>query len=108
MKLTRTVQEVKDQVREWKKQGLSVGLVPTMGYLHEGHQSLIKRAVAENDRVVVSDFVNPTQFAPNEDFESYPRDINKDAELCEKAGADVIFNPEADEMYHNLMKDALK
>ena len=81
MKLARTVQEVKEQVRGWKQQGLIVGLVPTIGYLHEGHQSLIKRAVAENDRVVVSVFVNPIQFAPNEDLETYPRDLEADCAL---------------------------
>lgn len=99
MKVIKTIKELRQIVKEWKKDGLSVGLVPTMGYLHEGHKSLIDRAAAENDRVVVSDFVNPTQFAPNEDFESYPRDIEADSDLCEKAGADVIFNPEVDEMY---------
>lgn len=99
MKVIKTIKELRQIVKEWKKEGLSVGLVPTMGYLHEGHKSLIDRAAAENDRVVVSDFVNPTQFAPNEDFESYPRDIEADSALCEKAGADVIFNPEVDEMY---------
>lgn len=101
IKIVKTVAEVRALVKEQKEAGKSVGLVPTMGYLHEGHKSLIDRAVSENDFVVVSDFVNPTQFGPNEDFESYPRDIMKDAELCEKAGADVIFNPDADEMYHN-------
>ena len=101
MKVIKTIDELKKIVKEWKKEGLSVGLVPTMGYLHEGHKSLIVRAVAENDRVVVSDFVNPTQFAPNEDFESYPRDIDADSALCEEAGADVIFNPDANEMYVN-------
>ncbi len=101
MKVIKTIEELRKIVKDWKKEGLSVGLVPTMGYLHEGHKSLIVRAVAENDRVVVSDFVNPTQFAPNEDFESYPRDIEADSKLCEEAGADVIFNPEADEMYVN-------
>jgi pantoate--beta-alanine ligase len=99
MKLVKTISELRTIVKQWKKDGLTVGLVPTMGYLHEGHKSLITRAVAENDRVVVSDFVNPTQFAPNEDFESYPRDIEADCKLCEDAGAAVVFNPEADEMY---------
>ena len=99
MILARTVKEVKDQVREWKKQGFSVGLVPTMGYLHEGHQSLVKRAVAENDKVVVSVFVNPIQFAPNEDLETYPRDLEADCALCESTGAAMVFHPEPSEMY---------
>lgn len=103
MRIVKKIEEVRKIVKEWKKEGLSVGLVPTMGYLHEGHKSLIDRAAAENDRVVVSDFVNPTQFGPNEDFESYPRDINADAALCEAAGADIIFNPEADEMYDSAL-----
>ena len=99
MKIVKTIKEVRETVKEWKKQGLSVGLVPTMGYLHEGHKSLILRAAAENDRVVVSDFVNPIQFGPNEDLASYPRDLKRDAALCEEAGADLIFNPEPSEMY---------
>ena len=101
IKRTGSVAEVRQQVKEWKKQGLTVGLVPTMGYLHEGHKSLIDRAVKENDRVVVSIFVNPIQFAPNEDLESYPRDIEKDTELCTNAGASLIFNPTPEEMYPN-------
>lgn len=103
MQIIKTVEEIRKIVKGWKREGLSVGLVPTMGYLHEGHKSLIERAVKENDRVVVSDFVNPTQFGPNEDFESYPRDINADAALCEAAGASVIFNPEAEEMYRDAL-----
>lgn len=99
MKLVHTVNEVREQVKEWKKEGLTVGLVPTMGFLHEGHQSLIAASVKENDRTVVSVFVNPTQFGPNEDFEAYPRDIEKDRALCESTGADLIFNPESEEMY---------
>lgn len=99
MKIAYTVEDVKSQVREWKKEGLTVGLVPTMGYLHEGHESLIKRAVAENDRVVVSVFLNPTQFAPNEDLASYPRDFEADTKLCEGAGAALVFHPEPPEMY---------
>lgn len=99
MKLVKTVAEVKEAVRQWKKEGLSIGLVPTMGYLHEGHKSLIDRAVAENDRVIVSDFVNPIQFGPKEDLASYPRDIEADCRLCEQAGADIVFYPEVEEMY---------
>lgn len=94
-----TVNEVRTQVKAWKKEGLTVGFVPTMGYLHEGHQSLIKRAVEENDRVVVSIFVNPIQFGPTEDLDSYPRDLEKDSALCEATGADLIFHPEPEEMY---------
>ncbi len=99
MKVVKTIEEVREAVSGWRAEGLSVGLVPTMGFLHEGHKSLIVRAAAENDRVVVSDFVNPTQFGPSEDLESYPRDLNRDAALCEEAGAALIFNPEVDEMY---------
>lgn len=95
----KTVREIREHVRAWRNEGLSVGLVPTMGFLHEGHRSLIERAVAENDRVVVSVFVNPIQFAPNEDLESYPRDIEADRALCTDAGAAMIFNPEPAEMY---------
>ena len=99
MKVVNTINDIRKIVKEWKGEGLSVGLVPTMGFLHEGHKSLIKRAVLENDRVVVSDFVNPTQFSPNEDLESYPRDIHQDAALCEEAGADIVFHPFPAEMY---------
>lgn len=98
MKIVKTIKEVREIVSEWKKQGLSVGLVPTMGYLHEGHQSLIRRS-NENDRTVVSVFVNPIQFGPNEDFAAYPRDLERDTKKCEEAGADLIFAPEASEMY---------
>ncbi|MBQ4531175.1 MAG: pantoate--beta-alanine ligase [Lachnospiraceae bacterium] len=99
MEIVKTIAEVRVQVKEWKKAGLSVGLVPTMGFLHEGHKSLIERAAKENDRVVVSDFVNPTQFGPTEDLASYPRDLERDAKLCEEAGASILFNPEVEEMY---------
>ncbi len=101
--VVKTIDEIREYVNKWHKEGLSVGLVPTMGYLHEGHKSLIDRAVSENDRVVVSDFVNPTQFGPNEDLEAYPRDIERDAALCESAGAAVVFNPEPEEMYDNAL-----
>ena len=99
MKICDTVEEVRRTVKEWKRQGLSVGFVPTMGYLHEGHRSLMEAARKENDKVVVSIFVNPMQFGPTEDLESYPRDLNKDAKLCEGVGVDLIFHPEPEEMY---------
>ena len=99
IKVVSTVDETRALIKEWKKQGLTVGLVPTMGYLHEGHQSLIKKAVDENDKVVVSVFVNPIQFAPNEDLETYPRDLEADKKLCDSTGADLIFHPTPDEMY---------
>lgn len=99
MEITGKIDEVRRKVKEWRKQGLSVGLVPTMGFLHEGHKSLIVRAAAENDRVVVSDFVNPIQFGVNEDLATYPRDIEADKKLCEEAGAALIFHPEVEEMY---------
>ena len=97
--IVKTIEEVRAQVKAWRAEGLTVGLVPTMGYLHEGHQSLIARSVAENDRTVVSDFVNPIQFGPTEDLATYPRDIERDAALCESTGANLIFHPEEDEMY---------
>ena len=93
------IKQVREAVKEWKREGKSVGFVPTMGYLHEGHKSLIDAARRENDKVVVSIFVNPMQFGPAEDLDSYPRDLNRDAKLCEDAGVDIIFHPEAEEMY---------
>ena len=108
------IDEVKANVREWKKagltiglvptmgylhEGLTIGLVPTMGYLHEGHASLIERARRECDKVIVSDFVNPIQFGPKEDLATYPRDFEADCKLCEGLGADLIFHPEPSEMY---------
>lgn len=99
MEIYNEIAKVRAKVQEWKRAGLTVGLVPTMGYLHEGHKSLMDAAKKQNDRVVVSIFVNPMQFAPNEDFESYPRDLEKDAALCETAGVDLIFHPQAEEMY---------
>ena len=101
MQIARTVEEAKQITRAWKRNDETIGLVPTMGYLHEGHASLIERACKENDRVVVSVFLNPTQFAPNEDLESYPRDFDRDCALCEKIGADLVFHPEPEEMYHD-------
>lgn len=99
MILVKTIKEVKEQVAQWKKSGLSVGFVPTMGFLHEGHGSLIKKAKMENDKVVVSIFVNPTQFGPNEDLDKYPRNLEGDKELVASKGGDLIFAPEVKAMY---------
>ncbi|MCR5703024.1 MAG: pantoate--beta-alanine ligase [Eubacterium sp.] len=101
MKVVSTVREVRDLVKAWKKEGQTVGLVPTMGYLHEGHGSLITKARENNDKVVVSIFVNPMQFGPTEDLDSYPRDLEKDSAFCESLGADLIFHPTPEEMYHD-------
>lgn len=101
MKVIKKIDELQEILKNFKKEGKSIGLVPTMGFLHKGHASLIKKAVSENDIVVVSDFVNPIQFGPNEDLEAYPRDIDADSKLCEDLGADFIFNPEPSEMYHD-------
>ena len=99
MDICYTIKEVRERVNAWKREGLTVGFVPTMGYLHEGHKSLMEAARANNDKVVVSVFVNPMQFGPNEDLESYPRDFEKDTALCESVGVDLIFHPEPEEMY---------
>ena len=101
MQVVSTVKEVRDIVAGWRKEGKTVGFVPTMGYLHEGHKSLIDKAVEQNDRVVVSVFVNPIQFGPNEDLATYPRDLERDAALCENAGANLIFHPEPENMYES-------
>lgn len=99
MTVVKTIQEVRDIVATWRKEGLSVGLVPTMGYLHEGHKSLVCKSAEQNDRTVVSVFVNPIQFGPTEDLERYPRDLEHDKKVVEEAGGDLIFNPEPSEMY---------
>ena len=99
MQVVKTISEVREIVKEWKKQGLTVGLVPTMGYLHEGHQSLISKSAEQNDRTVVSVFVNPIQFGPTEDLATYPRDLERDMQKVEEAGGNLIFNPEPSEMY---------
>lgn len=100
MKVVGTIKEVRELVKNWKKDGETVGFVPTMGYLHEGHGSLITKAREDNDKVVVSIFVNPMQFGPTEDLDSYPRDLEKDSRFCESLGVDLIFHPEPEEMYH--------
>lgn len=97
--ILQTVDELKKWVRETKKAGETIGLVPTMGFLHEGHLSLVEKAKSENDRVVMSIFVNPAQFGPNEDFDRYPRDLDRDRQLAEGAGTDAIFVPGVEEMY---------
>ena len=94
-----TIAELRHLLRKSRSENKSIGLVPTMGFLHDGHLSLIEQAKRENDTVIVSIFVNPTQFGPNEDFETYPRDMERDTQLATKAGADIIFNPSVMEMY---------
>ena len=97
--LLHTIAEVREQVKSWKKQGLSVGLVPTMGALHDGHKSLIEKSVAKCDKTVVSVFVNPIQFCPGEDLDKYPRTLDEDTKLCDSIGADIVFAPSPAEMY---------
>ena len=99
MIIAETIAEVRAQVKAWKKEGLRVGLVPTMGYLHEGHASLVEKAVSMCDRTVASVFVNPTQFGPGEDLEAYPRDFEHDCALLEAKGCDMVFHPSVAEMY---------
>ena len=99
MKTVRTIEEIRHIVGAWKKNNASVGLVPTMGFLHEGHESLMQRAAQDNDHVVVSIFVNPTQFGPSEDLDRYPRDMENDLERCEALGVDLAFCPEVAEIY---------
>ncbi len=97
--LVHTIKEVREQIKEWKKAGLTVGLVPTMGALHNGHLSLIKKAVEKCDKVVVSVFVNPIQFCPGEDLDKYPRTLEADQKLCESNGVNIVFAPTPSEMY---------
>ena len=99
MILCKTVEELRSEIASAKAAGKTIGLVPTMGALHEGHASLVKAANQENDVVVVSVFVNPTQFGPNEDLDSYPRTLDADCKLAEAQGADIVFAPSPKEMY---------
>ena len=101
MEILTTIETVRNTINAWKKQGYSIGFIPTMGYLHDGHAALIDEARKNNDKVVVSIFVNPTQFGENEDLNSYPRDLNRDKALCESHGVDLIFTPNPNEMYHD-------
>lgn len=101
MEILTTIEAVRNTINTWKKQGYSIGFVPTMGYLHDGHAALIDEARKNNDKVVVSIFVNPIQFGENEDLSSYPRDLNRDKTLCESHGVNLIFTPSSNEMYHD-------
>ena len=100
MKIIKKIDECRSTVEEFKKQGLTIGVVPTMGYLHEGHLSLVRRAKSQCQKVFMTIFVNPAQFSPGEDLEKYPRDLKRDAALAQENGVDYIFNPEVGEMYN--------
>ncbi|MBC2250140.1 pantoate--beta-alanine ligase [Listeria sp. FSL L7-0123] len=99
MLIIRTKQELKEAILKQKQANKTIGFVPTMGFLHEGHMTLVSHARKENDFVVMSVFVNPTQFGPNEDFDAYPRDEAHDAELAEQGGVDILFIPTVEEIY---------
>ncbi|OCG24155.1 pantoate--beta-alanine ligase [Gilliamella sp. HK2] len=99
MNVVTTIKQVREQVKVWRQAGYSIGLVPTMGFLHEGHQSLMAAAKKDNQKVIVTIFVNPIQFGPSEDLDSYPRDLERDKIACEQMGVDLIFHPTASEMY---------
>ncbi|ACM61067.1 pantoate--beta-alanine ligase [Caldicellulosiruptor bescii] len=99
MVVVQKIQEMKEIAKKLKKEGKSIGFVPTMGYLHEGHLSLVRLSKQQNDITIMSIFVNPIQFGPNEDYDRYPRDFERDKSLAEKEGVDYIFYPSVEEMY---------
>lgn len=99
--LIHKIAEIREQIKQWKKEGLTIGLVPTMGALHNGHLSLIKKAVEKCDKVIVSVFVNPIQFCPGEDLDKYPRTLEQDTKMCKDAGVAIVFAPTPTEMYGN-------
>ena len=101
MEFITIIENVRNTVNSWRKEGYTFGFVPTMGFLHEGHAALIDQARKNNDKVIVSIFVNPIQFGENEDLSTYPRDINSDKKLCELHGVDLIFAPNPEEMYQD-------
>lgn len=99
MEIVSTVKNLREKIFEWKRQGKKIGFVPTMGYLHEGHLSLVRESKKRSDVTVVSIFVNPKQFGPKEDYNVYPRDLDRDRQLLEKEGVDLLFYPSVEEMY---------
>ena len=101
MKVVNTITELEELIKHEKSQHHSIGLVPTMGFLHEGHRALLKRARQENEIIVLSVFVNPLQFGPNEDLANYPRDFDRDQKVAEEVGVDILFHPSVQEMYPN-------
>ncbi|MBP0724187.1 pantoate--beta-alanine ligase [Bacillus sp. RG28] len=108
MKIFNTINELRNELSEQRANGKKIGFVPTMGYLHEGHASLLKAARKDNDIVVLSIFVNPTQFGPNEDLSSYPRDFERDEKVAQNSGVDYIFYPNVEEMYPSKLKSKLQ
>lgn len=104
MRAIEQITDLKAIIRSYKKTDKSIGFVPTMGYLHKGHTSLIKNSKHDNDITILSIFVNPAQFGPGEDFESYPKDLQNDLQIAEKAGVDVVFIPNAEDLYPNNFK----
>ncbi len=97
--LVNYIKDVRKFITEWRSKALSIGFVPTMGFLHSGHLQLMKESAKTCDKVVVSIFVNPTQFGPNEDYDKYPRDLKRDLKLCGEVGVDLVFAPPVEEMY---------